>query len=240
MRKKLIAPLLLLLSLATFAFPRVYPSVVSMDIKSGRGRTELTVFNTENEIKKYKINIRDVDNFGQPSEFAKYLKVFPKYIEIKPGEQQIVRVFAKEIPVSEFPIGEVRASLAIEEIKDENAKKYKSKSEDNGVSTMIAFEYVLNMAVYGYNGKLIPKVDVLDIKKDKGNVLTGKIINKGNYSYPLIYEILDANNKVVGNGSLGKIIADHNLDFKVPLEENSYTFVIKEKTNNSILYTSKI
>lgn len=240
MRKKLTILSLLLLTLTSFAFPRVYPSIVSMNIERGRGRTELTIFNTEKEVKKYKIGIRDVDNFGDPSELSKYLKIFPKYVEIKPGEQQIIRVFAKNIPIQEFPIGEVRASLAIEEIKAENKKKYKSKDDDNGVSTMITFEYILNMAVYGYNGELIPKIDVSKITKNKDIELTGKITNKGNYSYPLSYELLNKEGKVVGEGVLGKIISGKTLDFKVKLEKESYEFVIKDEKKKKELYRKKI
>lgn len=235
--------LLLMLTLKSFAFPRVYPSVVTMNIERGRGRSELTIFNTEKEIKKYKVQIREKDNFGEPSQFSKYLKVFPKFIEIEPGKQQTIRVFARGIPIKEFPIGEVRASLAIEEIKAENNKKYKSKTDKSDISSMITFDYVLNMAIYGYNGKLTPKIEVSKLTHNKNKELIGKIENKGNYSYPLNYEILDSDKNIINKGSFGKVISNKNLDFKIEkieLEEKSYELVIKEGNNDRELYRKQL
>ena len=207
MKKKIVLILILLLITSiSYSFPKVYPSVIEMNIDSGRSRGEFTIFNSEKEVKKYKLGVKEKDNLGNPSEFSKYLKVFPKYIEIKPGGKQTIRVFVKGIPKDEFDVGEVRASISIEEIKSQAYKKYESKETINGVRTMIDFNYVLNMAVYGYVGELKAKLDVKSLTLTKEGNLTGVISNEGNYSYPLNYEILNKSGKEIEKGPLGKIL----------------------------------
>lgn len=94
--KKIILILTMLLSTSLLhAFPKVYPSIIEMNIDKGRSRGEFTIFNSEKEVKKYKLGINKKDNLEKPSEFSKYLKVFPKYIEIEPGENQKIRVLQK-------------------------------------------------------------------------------------------------------------------------------------------------
>lgn len=240
MKKITIVIIMILVTSLSYAFPKVYPSVIEMNIDSGRSRGEFTIFNSEKEVKKYKLGINEKDNFGELSQFSKYLKIFPKYVEIQPGGSQKIRVFAKGIPKGEFDTGEVRAAISIEEIKSQAYKKYESKKVVNGVRTMIDFNYVLNMAVYGYVGELKPKLKVESLNLTKEGKLIGLVINEGNYSYPLNYEILNKSGKVVEKGPLGKIIFGHSLDIKVKTLEKSFKFQIKEGNKKDVLYQGKI
>lgn len=240
MKKKLMMTVLMLVTTSLlYAFPKVYPSVVEMNIDKGRSRGEFSIFNTGEDVKKYKLGVNEKDNLGKPSEFSKYLKVFPKYIELQPGENQKIRVFAKGISKDEFDIGEVRAAISIEEIKPQALKKYASKERSSGVRTMIDFNYVLNMAIYGYVGELVPEIEVKPLKLKDGELI-GNIKNVGNYSYPLDYEILNKKGKVIEKGPLGKILFGENLGIKIDTAEKAFKFQIREGNEKTVLYTSKI
>lgn len=240
MKKKILMILMMLITTSLLhAFPKVYPSVIEMNIDKGRSRGEFSIFNSGEEVKKYKLGINENDNLGKASEFSKYLKVFPKYVEVQPGANQKVRVFAKGIPKDKFDNGEVRAAISVEEIKPQAFKKYASKKSANGVRTMIDFNYVLNMAVYGYVGNLVPEIEVKPLEIKDGQLL-GEIKNMGNYSYPLDYEILNKKGKVIKKGPLGKILFDENLGIKVDTTEKSFKFQIMESNKKDVLYTSEI
>jgi len=215
--------------------PSIYPSTVKMDLTKGHNYSTVTVFNTGDKVMKYKLGINSVDNLGNKSELAPYLTVFPKYMEINPGESQVVRIIAKGIPVDKFEDGEYRAALSVEELESSIHKKYKTKQESGDVSTVINFKYVINMAIYGYLGKTIPKLEVKDVKINKKNI-TGHIKNEGNYSYFIKYQILDKSDKVLKEEVLFKLLYGQEENFSIPNVEKGSKIRLIEKDINTILY----
>lgn len=104
---------------------------------------------------------------------------------------------------------------------------------------MIDFNYVLNMAVYGYIGELVPKINIESLSLKDGQLIA-KVNNLGNYSYPMNYEILDKKGKIIEKGPLGKILFGEKLDIKVDTLEKEFKFQIKEANNKTVLYKSEI
>lgn len=215
--------------------PSIYPSTVKMDLTKGHNYSTVTVFNTGNKVMKYKLGINSLDNLGNKSKLAPYLKVFPKFIEINPGESQVVRIIAKGIPVNTFKNGEYRAALSVEELESSIQKKYKTKQESGEVSTVINFKYVINMAIYGYLGELIPKLEVSDMKINKSSI-TGHLKNIGNYSYFVNYQILDDSNKILKEDTLFKILYGQDETFSIKNLDKGVKVKLLEKDTNVILY----
>ncbi|MCK5780874.1 MAG: hypothetical protein KAH04_07620 [Psychrilyobacter sp.] len=234
---KRIAYLAIYLIMVTVALgaPSIYPSIVKMDLKKGHAFSTVTVFNTGDKSMKYKLAINDMDNLGIESKLAPYLTLFPKFMEIAPGESQVVRIIAKGIPIDEFKDGEYRGAIAIEELDSSIHKEYKSKEAVEGVTTTINFKYIVNMAVYGYIGELKPKVKVTNLKINKENI-TGSIENIGNYSYPINYEILNKSGKVVNEGVLFKILYGQKETFKIENTSKGVKIRLLEKEKDELLY----
>lgn len=217
------------------AIPSIYPSSVQMKLDKGHNFSSVTVFNTGDKTMKYKLSIKDVDNLGNSSELAKYLKVFPKFIEIPAGENQIVKIIARGIPANKFKEGESRGSLSIEELESSIEKKYKTKKSIDGVSTTINFKYVINMAIYGYFGNLSPKLEVDNIEIDKTDI-KGLITNTGNYSYFIKYQILDKSDKILEENVLFKILYGQKEKFSIKNVKGGVKIKLLEKDQGSILY----
>lgn len=234
--KKLIYILLFITNfMIAQAIPSIYPSSVKMKLDKGHNFTSVTVFNTGDKTMKYKLSIKDTDNLDKPSKLAKYLKVFPKFIEIPAGENQVVKIIAKGIPTNKFQEGEYRASLSIEELESSIGKKYKSKKTFDGVSTTINFKYVVNMAIYGYFGNLSPKLEVNNIEIDKTNI-KGNITNTGNYSYFIKYQILDESNKILVEKVLFKILYGQKEKFSITNIKGGVKIKLLEKDQDAVLY----
>lgn len=214
--------------------PSVYPSTVKMDLSNGRNHSTVTIFNTGDKTMKYKLGINLLDNLGNKSKLAPYLKVFPRFIEIEAGESQIVKVIAKGIPIDKFKNGEYRGALSIEELGSSIQKKYRTKHEANGFSSVINLKYIINMAIYGYFGELIPKLKISNIKIDEKEI-SGVLENNGNYSYFIKYQILDKSGRVLDEGTLLKILYGQKEKFSIKNVKNGTKIIFLEKNKNIIL-----
>jgi len=225
----------LIIFTAAIGAPTVYPSTIEMDLSKGHNYSTVTVFNTGDKTMKYKLGINPLDNLGNKSELAPYLKVFPRFVEIEPGGSQVVRIIAKNIPVNTLKNGEYRAALSVEELESSIQKKYKTKQESGEVTTTINFKYIINMAIYGYIGELVPKIEVKNLKINDKEI-TGRIKNKGNYSYFIKYQILDSSNKVLKEDTLFKLLYDQDEMFSINNVDKGVKIKLLEKNTNSILY----
>lgn len=68
MKKILTMLILIIMSSIVFAnAPSIYPGIQEIKIEKGRGQGSFMIFNQGEEIKKYKVVVRDVDNAGEPS-----------------------------------------------------------------------------------------------------------------------------------------------------------------------------
>lgn len=238
-KKVILFVVLLNLYLVVQAVPPIYPVTLDMQLNNGRGNSKFTVFNTGKEKKRYKISIREVDNLGEESLLSKHLKVFPKYIEVDPGNKQVVRVLVKEFPVEDVVEGEYRASISIEELDSELGKKYQSKEEKDGISTNINFKYKVNMAVYGYVGRLIPKITLEEASLDNGN-FDCTMVNTGNYSYSVKYQLLDKQGKILEEASLPKLMWNKRKKMQINIPEECSLLRILEGKKNFVLYENDL
>jgi len=235
--KKLLSILLFLftLSVSYGRAPSLYPGVAEIHLNNGRGQGSFLMFNTGESTKKYKVTVRDVDNQGNISVLSDHLKVFPRYVEIKPGENKKVRFLIRDFPEGDVDPGEQRASISIEELDSVLEQKHKTMETASGISTLIKYKYNINMAVYGYVGDLIPKAEVT-LENTGENLLTGTIANKGNYSYPVSASFLDGNDRVIDTITLPKLMEGAVNDIEVKLPEGSTKVRITEGKSNALLY----
>ncbi len=236
--KKIILTLILILSMNAMAVPTVYPTIVEMNAKGNLTQSSVTLFNRDKTVKKYKISLNNKDNLGYDSKINEYITIFPQYIELKPGEKQSVKVLLKKFPINEFHEGEYRSALRIEEINSNIKEKYISKNANKNVSTLVNFNYIINMAIYVYSGELKSKIGVekFDIK-DKNMKLNIK--NLGNYSYPLKYELLDKDGKVESDGDILKLMWNSSRIVEIPVPDSSKKIRVLDP-QNKILFTKEI
>lgn len=239
LKKILIYIMILNLYTAALAVPPIYPVTMEMKLDRGRAQSKFTIFNTGKEKKRYKISIRQVDNLGEASLFSEYLRVFPKYAEIDPGNKQVVRVLVKDFPKEEVIDGEYRASISIEELDSGLEKKYQRKNKSEGLSTVINFKYKVNMAVYGYLGDLKHSIKIEEISLDSG-VLYGTVANTGNYSYPLKYQLLNKKGKVLEERALPKLMWNERKKIQIQVLEEASLLKILDGERSDVLYESDI
>ena len=239
LKKFFIFILILNVSMVVHAVPNIYPVTAEMQLRKGRGWSKFTIFNTENEKKIYKIDIRDVDNLGEKSLLSKSLKIFPKYIEVLPRKNQVVKLMVKDFPVDEMKDGEYRASISIEELSSGLDKKYQQKNKIDGISTVINFKYQVNMGIYGYVGKLSPSINV-NVKFIKGKTLYATITNRGNYSYPIKYQLLNKKYEVIEDVFMPKLMEGEIKNVQIKILGEAVKLKIIEGRSKESLYEYNI
>lgn len=221
------------------AAPSIFPLNVKMDMAEGHNYSTVTVFNTGDKAMKYRLKINDLDNQGNKSGLAPYLSVFPRFMKLDPGKSQVVSIMMRGVPTDQLKNGEYRGSLEIEELESSVQRTYKRKEKATDIETNITFKYILNMAIYGYLGELVPKIDVKKIKKVNGNI-TGEIQNIGNYSYMIKYEILNKADKIVDSGMVFKLLYNQKSSFSIKNNNNGAKIIFLEEDSGNILYKNKL
>lgn len=214
--------------------PALYPGIGETVLRGGRGQGSFMIFNTVEETKRYRISVRDIDNMGESSLLGKHLRVFPTYLELEPGTNKTVRYLIRNFPQEGIEEGEYRASISIEEMDSNLEEKYKSREDTRGISTVINYRFNINMAIYGYVGKIYEKVDV-ETERD-GSLIRGRVKNKGNYSYEIFYEFYDSRSEIIKRVSLPKLMDGDSVEFSANIPEGAYSFKIKGGKERNVLY----
>lgn len=236
MKKILIILVLTIMSSIVMAnAPAIHPGIQEIKIERGRGQGSFMIFNQGEEVKRYKVTVRDIDNAGNESALSKNLKAFPRFVEVEPGSNKTVRLLIRDFPETED--GEYRASISIEEIVSELTETHKTQTVADGITTNIEYNYIINSAIYGYVGKLHKDIKV-EIEEKEG-VMVGKVINNGNYSYPLTGKFLGEDGKIIQEGAVGKLMDEGELKVNFEIPEGSNTFEILDD-KNEVLYKRDI
>lgn len=228
MKKILVAMLLIIISVASFAERRegdqtpIYPSTLSIPIEKSKNIRTFTLYNTTTERKSFEVGVKDEDNFGEISEVAKYIKVFPKKFSLEPGKSREVRVNVEDIPQEMLGKGEYKASILIKGLSSKVNEKYESKTKSGAITTTLNIKINISMGIYVLTGNEFEKVEMEKLKINKTtNRYEAKIKNTGNYSYPVSIKILDKNKKVLFQTESIKIFPGVTSDITFPMEKNS-------------------
>ncbi len=239
MLKKIISVVFLLSLSVVYAVPPIYPVTLEMKLDNGVNSSQFTIFNNESQKKVYKIFVSDVDNMDEVSSLGQYMKIFPKYIEIEPGEKQVIKVLVKDFPSEKVEEGEYRSSIVIEELDSLIEDKYQRREVSEGISTMINFKYKINMAVYGYIGELKASIETTDFM-EKDGVIYGNIENTGNYSYSIKYLLLDNKENVIEEKVLSKLMDGEKRSIKIEAPSDAVMIKFIEVDEERILSEEKI
>lgn len=228
MKKILVAILLMILTVVSFASgiegeqTPIYPATLSIPIEKAKNIRTFTVYNTTTERKSFEVGIKEEDNFGQASEVAKYLKVFPKKFSLEPGRSREVRVSVEELPEDMKGKGEYKAALLIKGLSSKVNEKYESKTKSGAITTTLNIKINISMGIYVLSGNEFEKVEIEKFKLNKAtNMYEVKIKNTGNYSYPVVIKILDKNKNVLSEREAIKIFPGVVTDITFPAIKNS-------------------
>lgn len=213
--------------------PALYPGIIELDLSMGNANSKFTIFNQNKSEKLYKISVKEADNQGNISVLADNLKVFPKFVALGPGENQDIRIIAKNFDYTTHNNGEYRASLMIEEIESNIDKKYTSSKQEEDMKAEIKFLINIGMAVYGYVGDLQEEITTDLTVGD--NYIRGKLINSGNYSYPIKYQILN-NDEIIQENSIAKVIRERDVDINISIPPTGNLLKIIDTKKNKVLY----
>lgn len=183
----------------------IYPTTVNIDLKTGKRISEFKIFNTSEQIKTFEVQVQETDNFGQASEIAKYLIVFPKAFSLKPGETKTIRVMLKDFPKDFIGKGEYKGSLLVKGLTSKIESKYESRNT-SGITTSVDVKIDVSMAVYVLTGNEESRLKFISSKKEGANV-TIELENIGNYSYEIFIKGFDKNGKEISKSYPTKIIA---------------------------------
>lgn len=237
MKKILTILMLVIISItATANAPSIYPGIQEIKIERGRGQGSFMIFNQGENVKRYKVTVRDVDNAGNESVLSQHLRAFPRFVEVEPGSNRTVRLLIRDF--GETDNGEYRASISIEEIVSELEETHRTQTVADGITTNIQYNYIINSAVYGYVGELSTGVEI--DTKVKDGIISGKIVNTGNFSYPLTGRFIGADGKVIQEGSIGKLMDDSTLNLNLEIPEGTTGFEIQESNTKELLYRVEI
>lgn len=179
MKKILVISILVLNSFLSFAVPQIYPSILEINLNKDLIYDEITISNTDETLKKYKIEVVKENN---EYDLSPYIEFFPKVMEIEPDRQKRIRIAIKNYPYKNAEDGEVRALLKISEIESDIKKKYKKRDKENKeFTTNIDILFNVAMMIYGRKGEIIEKVSLK--KNIKNNEINLSIRNEGNISF---------------------------------------------------------
>ena len=245
MKKILIGLLLIVLAVTTFAERSegeqtpIYPATLSIPIEKSKNIKVFTVYNTTTERKSFEIEIKKEDNFGEISQVSKYIKVFPKRFSLEPGKSKEVRVNVENIPEEMLGKGEYKAALLIKGLSSKVNEKYESKAKSGAITTTLNIKINISMGIYVLTGNEFEKVEIEKFRLNKAtNKYEAKIKNTGNYSYPVVLNILDKNKNVLSKRESIKIFPGIATDISFPAIVNSDKIEIKfsEKEKSLKLY----
>lgn len=204
MKKVLSIILLIVLTVTSFAQgvgeeqTPIYPSTLAIPIEKLRNIKTFTVYNTATERKSFEVGVGEKDNFGETSEVSKYIKVFPKKFSLEPGASKEVRVSVENLPQEMLGKGEYKAALSIKGLSSKINEKYDTKTKSGSINTTLNIKININMAIYVLSGNEFEKIEIEKLSLNKKTKMYEiKIKNIGNYSYPIIINLLDKNKNIL-------------------------------------------
>lgn len=162
--------LFLIIQMQIFAYMNISPVNFDKRIDGIGNFQEYKINNITNKTLKYRI----YKEAGEGNDMSSWMEIYPENLTLNPGQEKKIKVYINS--PSNIPKGEYNAILGIKEIG--------IPTKENPKGTLEVFTN-LKLKIYGYIGELNPKLDLNNIKVQKGKnkeefQMFGKIYNKSN------------------------------------------------------------
>lgn len=242
MKKILVSMLLIILAMTSFAEglegeqTPIYPSTLAIPVEKLRNIKTFTVYNTTTERKSFEVGVSEKDNFDEVSEVSKYIKVFPRKFSLEPGSSKEVRVSVENIPEDMLGKGEYKAALSIKGLSSKVNEKYDTKTKNGAISTTLNIKININMGIYVLSGNEFEKIEIEKFTLNKKtNMYDIKIKNTGNYSYPIIMNLLDKDKNILSKKEAIKIFPGKTVDLSFPVVKDINKIEVELSEKEKIL-----
>lgn len=147
----------------SFAYININPIVFDKKIDNGGEAQEYTINNITNRTLKYRVY---VEKNSEKFDMTQWAEVYPKNITVRPGEEKTIKLYINS-PL-DTPNGEYSTTLGLKEIGLPNVKKNRG---------LLEIYTNLKIKIYGYVGKMDPKLEYKNLKVLKGKFIESFLID---------------------------------------------------------------
>lgn len=200
MNKKIyIVMFLYLFSINSFSI-NIAPSKFVYNLSKGIVSQDVSLINKNSKPERIKIYFKPMNDDKVENDLSKWAMVYPKVININPGQEKIVK-FAID-PPKNLENREYRGMIVFEELEDRALEFIDEKINKTGSGGRINFLVTMEVAIYGYTNekeKLKEHFKILkDFKVNKMKQIELEIMNSGEISGSpkICIEYLDMNGQL--------------------------------------------